>query len=60
VIRLILNGKKFPQGHIAVSQWRQHVHQVIDCITSKNVMLDLLCIDAESYFQIISIIFYRG
>lgn len=36
------------------------MHELVDCITSKNVMLDLLCIDAEAYFQIISILFYRG
>lgn len=60
VVRLILSGKKFPQGHIAEEQWRKHVHELVDCITSKNVMLDLLCIDAEAYFQIISILFYRG
>lgn len=60
VIRLFLNGKKFPQGNIPTQQWRRQVHEIVDCITSKNVMLDLLCIDAEAYFQLISILFYRG
>ena len=36
------------------------MHEIVDCITRENVMLDLLTIDAEAYFQIISILFYKG
>ena len=41
-------------------QWRRHVHEIMDCITKKNIMMDLLYIDAEAYFQIIAILFYKG
>ena len=50
VIRLFLNGKKFPQGNIPDKRWRQYVYEIVDCITQKNIMLDLLYIDAEAYF----------
>jgi hypothetical protein len=36
------------------------VYQIIECISEKNIMIDLLYIDAEAYFQIVSILFYRG
>ena len=60
VIRLFLNGKMFPQGNIPEARWRKYVHEIVDCITREGVMIDLLTIDAEAYFQIISILFYRG
>jgi hypothetical protein len=60
VIRLFLNGKKFPHGNIPQRRWKNYVHEIVDCISQKNIMLDLLYIDAEAFFQIISILFYKG
>ena len=60
VVRLILNGKRYPTGHVEESLWRKQVHEIIECITKKAIMLDLLYIDAEAYFQIMSILFYKG
>lgn len=60
VIRLILNGKRYPSGHVEESMWKKQVHEIIQCITQKAIMLDLLYIDAEAYFQIMSILFYKG
>ena len=60
VIRLFLNGKRFPYGNIPEKRWRKYVNEIVDCISQKNIMLDLLYIDAEAYFQIISILFYKG
>jgi len=48
------------EGNIPEARWRKYVHEIVDCITRENVMLDLLTIDAEAYFQIISILFFRG
>jgi len=59
-IRLFLNGKKFPSGNIPEPQWRKYVHEIVDCISKQNIMLDLLFIDAEAYFQIVAILFYKG
>ena len=60
VIRMFLNGKKWPSGNIPQARWKNYVHEIVDCISQKNIMLDLLYIDAEAYFQIISICFYKG
>lgn len=59
-IRLFLNGKKFPHGSFSEDLWRSCVFELIDCISQSQVMLDLLYIDSEAYFQIVSIIFYKG
>jgi hypothetical protein len=29
VIRLYLNGKKFPQGNIKANKWRAYVHDIV-------------------------------
>lgn len=50
VIRLLLNGKMFPQGNIPDRRWKNYVYQIIECISEKNIMIDLLYIDAEAYF----------
>lgn len=50
VIRLFLNGKKFPHGNINETQWRNYVREIVDCISKENIMLDLLYIDAEAFF----------
>ena len=33
IIRLFLNGKKFPQGNIVTPKWRKYVLEIVDCIT---------------------------
>lgn len=33
VIRLFLNGKKFPEGNIPEPRWRKYVHEIVDCIS---------------------------
>lgn len=60
IIRLFLNGKKFPYGNLPKAQWKAYVHEIIDCVTQEEIMIDLLYIDAEAYFQIISICYYKG
>ena len=55
-----MNGKKFPSGNIPERLWRNYVLELVDAISQSQVMLDLLYIDSEAYFQIVSIIFYKG
>ena len=59
-VRMLLNGRMFPSGHIEDKRWYLTVHQIMECITQKGMMLDLLTIDCEAYFQIIQVLFYRG
>jgi hypothetical protein len=33
VIRLFLNGKKFPSGNIPQMRWKNYVHEIVDCIS---------------------------
>lgn len=33
VIRLFLNGKKFPHGNIDRKRWKNYVHEIVDCIS---------------------------
>jgi hypothetical protein len=58
VIRLFLNGKKFPQGNIREKKWRCYIHDIIDFLSNSEIIKVLLDIDAETLFQIISILFY--
>lgn len=55
-----MNGKYFPLGNIPEKQWKKYVLELVDCISQSQIMLDLLYIDSEAYFQIVSIIFYPG
>lgn len=41
-------------------KWRTYVHDIIEFITNLEIMEVLLNIDAEAFFQIISILFYEG
>lgn len=60
MIRLFLNGKRFPQGDIPEKRWKNYVFELVDRITQLQIMRDLIYIDSEAYFQIMSILFYKG
>jgi hypothetical protein len=34
VIRLFINGKKFPSGNIQESKWRAYIHDIISFLSS--------------------------
>ena len=50
VIRLYLNGKKFPQGNIKESKWRAYIHDIIQFLSNTEILDDLIRIDAETIF----------
>lgn len=58
VIRLFIDGKKFPQGNIRERKWRSYIHDVIQVISTHEYLQMLLYIDAEALFQVIAILFY--
>lgn len=60
VLQLFIHGKKFPHGNIPEPQWRAYVHDIISFLSSPEIMRDLLKIDAESLFQVISVLFMRS
>ena len=49
-VRMLLNGRMFPTGNIEDKRWYMTIHQIMECITQKGMMLDLLTIDCEAYF----------
>eukprot|EP00347_Sterkiella_histriomuscorum_P024298 403331615 len=57
-IRLFIDGKKFPQGNIREHKWRSYIHDVIQFLSTPEYLKVLLEIDAETLFQVISILFY--
>eukprot|EP00347_Sterkiella_histriomuscorum_P012402 403368713 len=58
VIRMFLNGQKFPQGTIRASKWKTYIHDILELLQAADILKVLLEIDAETFFQTISIIFF--
>ena len=57
VIRLLLLGKRFPKGHFEQNAWHDITHEVLHIITEDNFMTTMFEIDAQAFFQIITIVF---
>ena len=60
IIKLFLAGKKFPNGNISERKWRSYVHDIIQFVTNKEMLLTFLYMDSEAFFQVIAILFYEG
>ena len=58
MIKLFLNGQKFPMGQFRDSKWRCYIHDIIEFLSNPDLLKVMMEIDAESFFQVISIIFY--
>lgn len=58
ILNLFIDGKKFPSGKIRENMWRAYIHDIIEFLKSEQYLKTLLTIDAESVFQIISVIFW--
>jgi flagellar biosynthesis regulator FlbT len=59
VIRLYLNGRKFPQGLIKEKKWRAYVHDIMQFLSNPEILGELASLDAEILFQVISVLFLR-
>jgi hypothetical protein len=59
-IRLLLNGRTFPHGTIHLKRWKSYVVELALGLTKPDILIELLKIDAEAVFQILSIWFYKG
>ena len=60
VIRLYLNGRKFPQGLIKEKKWRAYVHDIMQFLSNPEILGELASLDAEILFQVISVLFLRS
>ena len=57
ILNLFLDGRKFPTGSIREPMWRSYLHDIIEFLTNQDYLKTLLSIDAETVFQMISILF---
>ncbi len=57
-LNLFIDGRKFPAGSIREKMWNAYLHDIIEFLANQEYLKILLSIDAESVFQIISILFY--
>lgn len=55
--RCFLLGKKFPRGHFTTSEWQTLCHDILDFITTDEMIELMTAIDAAAYFQVVSIVF---
>jgi hypothetical protein len=58
ILNLFINGKKFPSGKIRENMWRAYIHDILEFLSNPDYLKTLLSIDAETVFQMISVIFY--
>ncbi len=56
---MFLKGKKFPYGDMTEEQWRQHVIDIVNFITTEEYLKEILEFDPEMFFRVISRLF-RG
>jgi len=45
VICILLNGKKVPHGNLQVKHWRAYVHDIVQFVSSPDILQDLCRID---------------
>lgn len=57
IIKMFLDGKKFPFGNLSVLQWQQHTYQIIDFIMNDKYMNDVFIFDPEQFFKVIARLF---
>ena len=53
IIKMFLEGKKFPSGELDEEQWRVHVYNIVDFLTLDSNLIDILEFDPEQFFKII-------
>jgi hypothetical protein len=50
VIRLFLEGKKFPNGNLSSFKWRMYVFDIVRFITTEQFLKWFLEFDAQRFF----------
>lgn len=57
---MFLGGKTFPSGKLKSSKWQLYINDIVEFIQVEYITKVLFEIDAEAFFQIISILFMEG
>lgn len=57
VIKLFLEGKKFPQGSLSQQSWRFYTMDIVRFCTNERFMQEFLKFDADAFFQVLKKVF---
>jgi hypothetical protein len=57
IIKMFLEGKKFPYGNLTLNQWQHHTHQIIDFIMNDKYLNDIFMFDPDTFFKVIARLF---
>lgn len=57
IIKMFLEGKKFPYGSLTSQQWQQHTFQIIEFLMSDKYLNDVFVFDPEMFFKVIAKLF---
>ena len=52
IIKMFLDGRRFPNGNLADAQWRTHVYHIVDFVTNEDHLKEILDFDPEQFFKI--------
>ena len=59
LIRLYLNGRKFPQGLIKENKWRAYAHDIVQFLSNPVKWGERAELDAAILLKVISVLFLR-
>lgn len=57
IVKMFLQGKKFPYGDLTVNQWKQHTFQIIHFIMNDNYLNDVFVCDPDEFFKVVARLF---
>ena len=57
IIKMFLDGRKFPNGNLEDAQWRMHVYHIVDFVTNEDNLKEILDFDPEQFFKIMAKLF---
>lgn len=57
IVKMFLEGKKFPYGNLTQPQWQAHTFQIINFIMNDKYLNDVFIFDPEQFFKVIARLF---
>ena len=57
IIKMFLDGKRFPYGELTQDQYRQHVLDILNFISTEEYLQELLDFDPYMFFRVLSKLF---
>ena len=47
ILKMFLEGRKFPNGELEEEQWRMHVYHIVDFVTDNDNLKEILDFDPD-------------